>query len=42
MFPLLDELVANLPDHKMLIGTAAHRARHAYSVGIDRVCRPAS
>ena len=36
VFPLLDELVANLPDHKMIIGTGAGtRARHAYSVGID-------
>ena len=36
VFPLLDELVANLPDHKMIIGTGAGtRARHAYSVGLD-------
>lgn len=36
VFPLIDELVANLPDHKMIIGTGAGtRARHAYSVGID-------
>jgi molybdenum storage protein len=36
VFPLIDELVANLPQHKMIIGTGAGtRARHAYSVGID-------
>ncbi|MGH9222349.1 MAG: uridine kinase [Acidimicrobiales bacterium] len=36
VFPLLEELVANLPDHKMIIGTGAGtRARHAYSVGLD-------
>jgi molybdenum storage protein len=36
VFPLVEELVANLPDHKMIIGTGAGtRARHAYSVGID-------
>src|ERR687885_1282206 len=36
VFPLIDEIVANLPDHKMIIGTGAGtRARHAYSVGID-------
>ncbi len=36
VFPLLDELVENLPRHKMIIGTGAGtRARHAYSVGID-------
>ncbi len=36
VFPILDELVANLPHHKMIIGTGAGtRARHAYSVGID-------
>jgi molybdenum storage protein len=36
VFPLIDELVANLPHHKMIIGTGAGtRARHAYSVGID-------
>lgn len=36
VFPVLDELVASLPDHKMIIGTGAGtRARHAYSVGID-------
>jgi molybdenum storage protein len=36
VFPLLDELVAALPHHKMIIGTGAGtRARHAYSVGLD-------
>src|SRR6478672_308940 len=36
VFPLIDEIVANLPRHKMLIGTGAGtRARHAYSVGLD-------
>ena len=36
VFPLIDEIVANLPDHKMIIGTGAGtRARHAYSVGLD-------
>lgn len=36
VFPLVDEVVANLPDHKMIIGTGAGtRARHAYSVGLD-------
>ena len=36
VFPLLDELVTNLADHKMIIGTGAGtRARHAYSVGLD-------
>ena len=36
VFPLIDEIVANLPRHKMIIGTGAGtRARHAYSVGAD-------
>jgi molybdenum storage protein len=36
VFPLIDELVANLPEHKLIIGTGAGtRARHAYSVGLD-------
>lgn len=36
VFPLIDEIVANLGRHKMIIGTGAGtRARHAYSVGID-------
>ena len=36
VFPLIEEVVSNLPRHKMIIGTGAGtRARHAYSVGID-------
>ena len=36
VFPLVDEIVANLGQHDMIIGTGAGtRARHAYSVGID-------
>jgi molybdenum storage protein len=36
VFPFLEELVENLPRHKMIIGTGAGtRARHAYSVGLD-------
>lgn len=36
VFPLIDEIIANLHIHKMIIGTGAGtRARHAYSVGID-------
>lgn len=36
VFPLVDEIVRNLPSHQMIIGTGAGtRARHAYSVGID-------
>ena len=36
VFPVIDEIVANLPRHKMIIGTGAGtRARHAYSVGLD-------
>jgi molybdenum storage protein len=36
VFPLIDEIAANLPMHKMMIGTGAGtRARHAYSVGLD-------
>src|SRR5262249_53447273 len=36
VFPLIDEIVTNLPRHKLLIGTGAGtRARHAYSVGLD-------
>lgn len=36
VFPLIEEIVANLGRHKMIIGTGAGtRARHAYSVGID-------
>jgi molybdenum storage protein len=36
VFPLLDEIVANLAQHKLVIGAGAGaRANHAYSVGID-------
>src|SRR5213592_4506583 len=36
VFPLIDELIKNLPRHKMIIGTkAGTRARHAYSMGLD-------
>src|SRR5262245_12006990 len=36
VFPLIEEIVANLATHKMIIGTGAGtRARHAYSVGLD-------
>lgn len=36
VFPLMDEIVENLPNHKMIIGTGAGtRARHAYSIGLD-------
>jgi molybdenum storage protein len=36
VFPLIDEIVENLPHHKLIIGTGAGtRARHAYSVGLD-------
>lgn len=36
VFPILDEIVRNIPKHKMIIGTGAGtRARHAYSVGAD-------
>jgi len=36
VFPLMDEVVKNLSDHKMIIGTGAGtRARHAYSVGVE-------
>lgn len=36
VFPLIDEIVENLPQHKMIIGTGAGtRARHAYSIGLD-------
>ena len=34
--PLIDEIVANLPRHKMILGTGAGtRARHVYSLAID-------
>ena len=36
VFPLIDEIVANVPRHKMIVGTGAGtRARHAYSVSLD-------
>ena len=36
VFPLLEEVVDNLPHHKMIIGTGAGtRARHAYSVASE-------
>src|SRR5436305_26993 len=36
VFPLIEEIVANLGRHQMIIGTGAGtRARHAYSVGLD-------
>ena len=36
VYPLIEELVENLPLHKMVIGTGAGtRARHAYSIGLD-------
>ena len=36
VMPLIDEIVANLAHHKMILGTGAGtRARHIYSVAID-------
>lgn len=36
VFPILEEIVANLPRHQMILGTGAGtRARHAYSVALD-------
>jgi molybdenum storage protein len=36
VFPLIDEIIENLPRHVMIIGTGAGtRARHAYSVALD-------
>jgi molybdenum storage protein len=36
VFPLIDEIAANLERHQMILGTGAGtRARHAYSVAID-------
>ncbi len=36
VFPIIDEIVANLGRHEMIIGTGAGtRARHAYSVALD-------
>src|ERR1700730_15237059 len=36
VMPLIDEIVANLPHHQMILGTGAGtRARHVYSLAID-------
>jgi molybdenum storage protein len=36
VFPLIDEIIAALPRHVMILGTGAGtRARHAYSVALD-------
>jgi molybdenum storage protein len=36
VMPVVDEIVANLPRHKMILGTGAGtRARHVYSLAID-------
>ena len=36
VMPLIDEIVANLTHHKMILGTGAGtRARHIYSLAID-------
>ncbi len=36
VFPIIEELVENLPSHQMIIGTGAGtRARHAYSVAVE-------
>jgi molybdenum storage protein len=36
LFPLLEEIEANLPHHHLIIGTGAGtRARHVYSVAVD-------
>jgi len=36
VFPIIEEIVENLSNHQMIIGTGAGtRARHAYSVGLD-------
>src|SRR3954463_9566697 len=36
VFPIIDEIVANLGQHKLIIATGAGtRARHSYSVGLD-------
>ena len=36
VFPVMDEIVANLAQHKMIVGAGAGaRARHAYGIGID-------
>ncbi len=42
LMPVVDEIVANLPKHKMILGTGAGtRARHIYSLAIDLGCRSA-
>src|SRR5580658_6043671 len=36
LMPVVDEIIANLPRHKMILGTGAGtRARHIYSLAID-------
>lgn len=36
VFPIIEEIVANLASHQLLIGTGAGtRARHLYSLGVD-------
>src|SRR4051812_23618752 len=36
LYPLVDEIVANLPEHKVILGTGAGtRARHAYSLALE-------
>src|SRR5262245_12747867 len=36
VYPLIDEIVANLSEHKMILGTGAGtRARHIYAMAID-------
>src|SRR6476659_6791989 len=36
LYPLVDEIVANLPHHKIILGTGAGtRARHVYSLALD-------
>jgi molybdenum storage protein len=36
LFPVVDEIVANMKDHRLILGTGAGtRARHAYSVGAE-------
>ena len=36
LFPVIDEIVENLPKHQMILATGAGtRARHAYSVALD-------
>ncbi len=36
IFPIVEEIVENLPRHQMILGTGAGtRARHAYSVALD-------